>query len=47
MNEGLLNGNSNGYTYGFLNLFLSALGSKLFITKSVGEILIGKIKYMS
>ena len=43
MNEGLLKGNTNGFSYGFANLLFASLGTQLFSTRTVKELIYGKL----
>lgn len=43
MIESLMNGNTNGFTYAIINGLLATLGTKLFETKTVGQLISGKL----
>jgi hypothetical protein len=41
MNEGLMNGHTGGYTYAAINILFDLLRTKLFETRTAGELLSG------
>ena len=44
MNEGLMNGHTGGYTYAAINILFDLLRTKLFETRTAGELLSGILK---